>query len=99
MATTLLQDYIDLLASIIVSSAARHTHLATSCVGVVIVSEVYGRGDVVPLNVEMIWFRSPWKVGATTLPKGATTPEDTSKIFRHEDHNSPSVIIAWLQIP
>jgi hypothetical protein len=63
-------------------------------VGVFIVRDVHGRGDVAPLDVEMAQFRSPWKVGATTLPKGATTPEDTSQIFCHEDHNSPSVIIA-----
>lgn len=99
MATTLLQDYIHLPASIIVSSAAKHTRSAMNRVGVFIVRDLHERGDVVPLDVERALFRSPWKVGATTLPKGATTPEDASKIFRHKHHNSSLVIIAWLHIP
>lgn len=35
----------------------------------------HGSRDIVPSDVEVVWFRSPRQVGATTVPKRAGIPE------------------------
>jgi hypothetical protein len=46
-------------------------------IGVLVVGKLHVRRSVVPLVVEVAWFRSRRKVDATTPPKGARTSEAT----------------------
>jgi len=74
MATALLWGYIGPPASIIMLSAARRTPSAVTRIGVSSIVKLCGRGDSVPLDEEVVWSRSSWKVGATTPLKEARTP-------------------------
>ena len=74
MATAFYLEYINLPAGITILSAATHTQSVMHHIGIFVVGEVHGRGDVVPFDVKVVWFRSPWKVGATMSPKGARRP-------------------------
>ena len=75
MATAIRQDYIDLPAGNIVSSAAIRTPSAMDFFYVFNVGVVCEKGDLLPSNVEVVWVRSPRKVGATLLPNGARTSD------------------------